>query len=76
MEFKIYYASGRKFDKDDFDFFEKNHIKYGEDKSNYVVNDTILLPNFDWSKIKCLYDYFKPIVIYDRDIIIYNAPIE
>ena len=76
MEFTIYYASGKKFDKDDFDFFEKNHIKYGEDKSNYVVNDTILLPDFDWSKIKCLYNRFKAIVIDHKYIIIYDDYIE
>lgn len=75
MEFSIYYASGAKFDKDDFNFFEKNHINYDKDRYNYVIN-SIILPDFDWSKIKCLYDHFKAIVIRDRDIIIYDDYIE
>lgn len=73
MFFEIYYASGKEFDKKDFNFFKKCKIDY--DEKDTISENSVLLNNLDWLKIGRLYDYFGRLVIGDY-IIIYDDYIE
>ena len=76
MDFEIYYANDKKFNKKDFEFFKKYHINYRNGNHFYSEN-SLWLPDFNWSKFEYLYDYFGSLVLGDNDnIIIYNDYIE
>lgn len=76
MDFEIYYANDKKFDEEDFEFFKKNHINY-ENSDHFYSENSLQLPDFDWSKFEYLYDYFGSLVLGDDgNIIIYNYYIE